>query len=88
MAPKKLDIYEERAIERATREAIDPLFATLLDALFEGDVRDLNDLSEEKYTKIADAVAKSDKMREVMTGFLKGFGDSIREQIGSGEAPF
>jgi hypothetical protein len=88
MPPKKLDIYEERAIERATREAIDPLFATLLDALFEGDVRDLNDLSEEKYTKIADAVAKSDKMREVMTGFLKGFGDSIREQIGSGEAPF
>jgi hypothetical protein len=88
MAKKNLDIYEERAIERATRDAIDPLFATLLDALFEGGVRNLEDMDAESYAKIADAAAKSDKMREVMTGFLKGFGNSIREQIGSGEAPF
>lgn len=88
MAPKKLDIYEERAIERATREAIDPLFEALLNALFDGGVRNLEDMDADRYTKIAEAAAKSDELRSVMSGFLKGFGDSIREQIGSGEAPF
>jgi hypothetical protein len=90
MAPKKLDIYEERAIERATAASIDPIFCVLLNALHAGGVRKMDDLADQEglYQKIADEAAKSEELREALTGFLEAFGKSIREQIGSGEAPF
>lgn len=88
MAPKKLDIYEERAIERATAATIDPLFETMLNALHDGGVRDLDKMDAAAYTKVADVFAHSDELRKALEIFLREFGESIKSQIGAGEAPF
>ena len=88
MAAKHLDRYEEKAIDAAAGQTFDAFAEVLLSALWSNGVRNLEDMDGTKFKAVADAAQKAPELRRVCQSFLLVYGESVRQQISTGTAPF
>jgi hypothetical protein len=88
MAAKHLDRYEEKAIDEAARQTFDAFAEVLLSALWANGVRNLEEMDGAKFKAVADAAQKAPELRRVYESFLLAYGESVRQQISTGTAPF
>ena len=88
MSDKSLDVYEKTAIGEAGRAIVEMLGEAFMGALWQKGVRNLDDLTPEKFAAVAEAAHQTPEFNRAMVAFLTGFGASIRKQIARGDAPF
>jgi len=88
MKANQISAYEGRAAFGVAKAQAGDVISEVLEAMFNAGVRDLSGMTEDQFHLVADALVVNGVLPERVISMLLGFGEEIRSQVSTGEAPF
>lgn len=88
MKAKELSRYEAVAVSEALQKSAEKIFDAVLTSLFAKEVRNLEDLTPEKFTAALKSALDDGELTRTMAGFMESYAASIKKQINGFEPPF